>query len=408
MIDKWMLPLIVLAFTGVAVTFLDGIITPLARWVAVVVAFLVALSRDELSPVVAHTVGKWVAVFAVWALCTHFWSEAPDLSLIKAIAFVLVVFGCLSAGRSWARLCSLRHSMHYLFPLTALVMVAGLLGKGVSSATISSGNTTMYQGLVNGPNMFGSMAAMCVPFLAWQLYCHRGRSTFKYWILATAIIVVLIVLSRSRAAFGVAALTLGGCLLSMPTDARRKTIGIGLVALLASGIFASNIGDRVSSFIYKFDSQEKGLLYTREGVWTQSYENAKAGGWAGAGYGVTIGSGKFKGGVTAIGYGREKGSTWLALAEETGIIGVILFGCLIIGLLNSLIRALVKCPNHDYRVLLGIVSGAVVGMVFLSFFEGWWVAPGSPESGCFWVLCGIGIGLVERSSCLQTPIGAPE
>jgi len=121
---------------------------------------------------------------------------------------------------------------------------------------------------------------------------------------------------------------------------------------------------------------------------------------------VTIGSSKFKGGVTAIGYGREKGSTWLALAEETGIIGVILFGCLIIGLLNSLIRALVECPNHDCRVLLGIVSGVVVGMVFLSFFEGWWVAPGSPESGCFWVLCGIGTGLIERSCCLQTPIGA--
>jgi O-antigen ligase len=294
--------------------------------------------------------------------------------------------------------------MHYLFPLTALVLVAGLLGKGASGATLSSGKTVLYQGLVDGPNMFGSMAAMCVPFLAWQLYCHRGGATFRYWVIATVCIVVLIVLSGSRAAFGVAALTLGGCLLSMPTDAKRKAVEIGLAAGLASGFLVSDIGDRVSSFIYKFDSKEEGLLYTRERVWEQSYENAKAGGWTGAGYGVTIGAGKFKGGITAIGYGREKGSTWLALAEETGIIGVILFSCLVLGLLNSLIRTLVESRDHDYRVLLGIVSGAVVGMVFLSFFEGWWVAPGSPESGCFWVLCGIGIGLVERSDSHQAPI----
>ena len=40
-------------------------------------------------------------------------------------------------------------------------------------------------------------------------------------------------------------------------------------------------------------------------------------------FGNSIGGGSFAGGLTAVGYGREKGNTQLAIVEETGLVGLI-------------------------------------------------------------------------------------
>ena len=68
--------------------------------------------------------------------------------------------------------------------------------------------------------------------------------------------------------------------------------------------------------------QGTSIIYSRQSAWDVSWNMAKQGGWFGAGYGVSVDRGSFRGGLTAVGYGREKGNTQLAIMEETGIVGL--------------------------------------------------------------------------------------
>ena len=94
--------------------------------------------------------------------------------------------------------------------------------------------------------------------------------------------------------------------------------------------------------IVKGNVETGDVLHTRREVWSELYELAKRGGMVGAGYGVSIGSGDFAGGFTVVGYGREKGNSQLAVWEETGIVGLILYALILttilLGLGSSLLR----------------------------------------------------------------------
>jgi hypothetical protein len=122
------------------------------------------------------------------------------------------------------------------------------------------------------------------------------------------------------------------------------------------------------------------VLYTRREVWQISYDQAKKGGWLGGGYGVTIGDTEFEGGFTAVGYGREKGNSQLAIIEETGLIGFALYLNSLLPLFSSLLKSQKRWRRRPEKVLRGIVTGTLFGMLISSVFEAWWVAPSSPES----------------------------
>ena len=139
------------------------------------------------------------------------------------------------------------------------------------------------------------------------------------------------------------------------------------------------------------------MLYTREEVWSKSFEQAKKGGWFGGGYGVTIGDKDFKGGLTAVGYGREKGNSQLAINEETGLIGLGIYLLSLFVLFKRLIGEQLRLKCSRAGVLLGIVTGTLFGMIMQSVFEAWWVAPGSPESLYFWTLTGVALGITSET-----------
>ena len=145
-------------------------------------------------------------------------------------------------------------------------------------------------------------------------------------------------------------------------------------------LFKQELGT-TSTFILAYISLAVGLLV----------------GWSGGGYGVTIGDTNFKGGLTAIGYGREKGNTQLAIVEETGIIGLLIYLYLLYVLFKRLISEQSKLPRCGTKVLLGIVTGTLFGLIMQSVFEAWWVAPGAPESLYFWTLAGVAQGIASAA-----------
>jgi hypothetical protein len=118
------------------------------------------------------------------------------------------------------------------------------------------------------------------------------------------------------------------------------------------------------------------------------------GGLVGGGYGVSIGDHKvFAGGLTAIGYGREKGNTQMAIVEEVGLVGFAIYLVIHILLLYRLQSTASSWPSGPHKQVLSLVTGVLMGMMVHSVFEAWWVAPGSPEYVYFWTMAGVAIGL---------------
>jgi O-antigen ligase len=256
----------------------------------------------------------------------------------------------------------------------------------------------MYQGLVEGSNMFGSMMAMCSPFLLWQTYRYWKNTRKRiFWMTLLSVNFFFLLAAVSRGAILVALCTALGLFLCLGTTRRTHILVLFFGVILGSFLLVPGQFEQFQNkYLHKLAAtEEQGVLHTREMVWKESYEQAKKGGWLGGGYGVTIGDTDFKGGFTTIGYGREKGNTQLAIIEETGLIGLAIYLAALIALFTKLGRTALRLPKGPEKVLLSIVTGNLFGMTIMSVFEAWWVAPSSPESVYFWALAGVALGLAR-------------
>jgi O-antigen ligase len=394
-----LLPLMMLGFVGLAVTFLAPVFTTSNRWALLGLTCVYLLIKGSWWQPFRSGFGALTLIHGVWSLVTVIWSEVPMLSAMKAVAFIMVTLTCLAAGHNWARQHSLARVLDFLAPLTFVALLAGILGRFSANAVDVSGTTVMYQGLVYGSNMFGSMLAMCAPFLVWKTWLYwRYQKRRMLWLLLSAVAFYYLLAASSRAAILIVLVTLLGLFLVLSLTKRLQ------IVILAAGLLANvfmvapgQFEQLQQQYLYKQATRDQGVFFTREAVWNTSYEQAIKGGWFGGGYGITIGGSKsFKGGLTAAGYGREKGNSQLAIVEETGLIGFMLYLMSIVALFARLwggIRVALRGPE---KVLLAIVTGALTGMIVGSLFEAWWVAPGAPESIFFWTLAGIGLGLTNR------------
>src|SRR5208283_3167499 len=110
---------------------------------------------------------------------------------------------------------------------------------------------------------------------------------------------------------------------------RRNALLYALAAALLTGAFIAvpNVNETLEQrYIRKAPAgSEAAIFSSRQELWEESYEQAVKGGFVGGGYGVTIGDTDFAGGLTAVGYGREKGNSQLAIMEETGMVGLGLY-----------------------------------------------------------------------------------
>lgn len=391
-----LLPLTVLGFVGVAVTFLSPVFTTSTRWAIMLLLLLYLLIKGQVWRPLRTRFGMLTLLFGALSLLTTLWSEQPLLSLMKAAAFLLVAVACLAGGYQWARQQPLDKTFDYLLPLMAVALLAGILGRFSTEALVISGTTVMYQGLVSGSNMFGSMLAMCMPLLFWKMQIHRGkRRAFVVWTLLALIALYYLFMASSRAAILIMICTWFGFSFSFHLARRLQVLLVAGMLALNAVMVVPGLFERIQEqYIYKNANVDRGLFYTREEVWKISYEQAVKGGWFGGGYGVTIGgSNTFSGGLTSFGYGREKGNSQLAIVEETGKAGFVIYLLSLVVLFRKLARTVARTPDRRHRAVLWLVIGALGGMLVGSVFEAWWVAPGSPESIHFWVLAGVGLGL---------------
>lgn len=172
--------------------------------------------------------------------------------------------------------------------------------------------------------------------------------------------------------------------------------GISLMLLMLP---ASYLKTEVTAHIVKFngdiiDPNAPLVFQSRSLVWKKSIEQAKKGGIVGGGFAVTIGDKNFSiNNLSGVGYGREKGNSQFEIMEETGIIGLILYGLILISFFVHVIPYYRRITGHD-KVAMGLALGAIVGLLVESIVEGWWDSAAGPEVICFWTLVGSVYGMI--------------
>lgn len=389
-------PIALLAFCGAAVTYVSSIFSTSTRWVVLLLLVFVVLAKGRLSFVLRGNVGVSLLAYLLWCSATVLWSQVPLLTSLKVMALWMVVVGFVTAGQMWVRWTGAVGAIWYALPLVAVALFAGLVGTVTPNTRVQTGGLELYSGLTGNPNMLGSLMDMALPFLLVQMYVSRPRHRWWFcWAIMLCVVVLFLLMSTSRSAIVTALVTGLSFIVASRSLRRSHVIYLVGVTMLLCIVFISGVSKQIlDRYLYKGSRDtDYGVFHSRAEPWTISYESAKDGGVIGAGYGVSVGYMEFQGGLTAVGYGREKGNSQLAIIEETGVVGLALYVAYLIAMFKRIQLAMRRCRSRHDRVLLATLTGSLVGYFLKSLVEAWWVAPGSPEAAYFWATAGVTLGI---------------
>jgi O-antigen ligase len=343
-----------------------------------------------------------LAVYLLWCLATGFWSQVPTLSLLKVAALAVSVMAFIGGGRAWVRRMQPEHPINYLLPVLGAALFAVVFSRG-HPEHLKNG-VVLYRGLTGNPNYLGILAAASLPvplyesYLAWR---SNDRRRQIIWTGVAALIMAALWWSASRASI-LCALFIVAAFIVVVTPGRRSMAALlVLVGAVSIWIAAPEVEQGVYERVVVKSSAHGDAFFSRRMTWERTYDAAKQGGVLGLGYGVSAGFNDFSVGLTANRYGREKGNAQLGVWEETGLIGLALYGLLLLAMSLELGTAYKHITNQDQRVEYVLLLGLLVGLIAQSVFEAWWSSPGSLESCVFWSTAGVAAGLAKRYTAQQ-------
>jgi O-antigen ligase len=391
--------LTLVGFAAVSTRYLGVAFNHTTRFVLLLVFLLFLLARGYLGRGLTGAFGLATLSYLGWICATVLWSQVPDLSAPKAVLQIVITVTFVSAGYVWTRRATPEHAFSAFCGMTLLVGVTGVLGAALPDATLNKGSQPLYRGLAYNPNLLGIMVLMSVPWTVWFFQNNR-RGPFRRRMLAhIALFTVLAVLLLTGARSSILAVGVAGFTYLFYAGFRRYAaiLGVALVIGTVAVVTVPDLSDRMWAIFFKGTEESGDVLYSRRQVWEDSLAGAEQGDLIGVGYGVSAGFTEFSGGLSAEGYGREKGNTALAIWEELGQIGLALYIFLLVSFFGRLMRAAARVPNIAMRTQIGIVLGTAFGLVINSQFEAWFVAPAAPASPFFWSLLGCGVALAQMA-----------
>ncbi len=409
--SELIIPLTLLAFIGPVITFLGGVLSTTTRWIFLLglALYLLFVRHRDVAAISRHPLFWMVMVYAIWCLTTILWSEEPILSFVKSVGFVLLAVTMMVGGYSWVAHHERARTCDFLWLFAVFSLLASLFGQVEQNIDVGS---VVYGGLTGNPNALGFLLAITSVWLIWQalLAYQTDRNGFRLFMGLLAVNTYYLFLSHSRASLLICAFIVLGLLLGL-AQIRRWLPSLLVAVILAALVynFSLSVQDVVNQYIYKSslgylesfeEGVEFGMWYSRAVIWEESYARAIHGGLIGVGYGVNAGE-KFVGEIGASlssgQYGREHGNAQMAILEQIGIVGFGIYLVLILGIFRYAIRGLRRSRINADRVAIGLMGGAIVGLLVQSMLEAWWVAPGSPESATFWMLLGALLAVTARA-----------
>lgn len=405
-------PLTIVFFVCISTQFVDKMAGSELRWVFVLLLFLYLLLNRKILVYVNHSYVVLLLFYFAWCISTTLWSEMPLLSFSKSTLFSFNIIIMLSAGSLWVIKYGHERSFDYLFLFLVVVILSEIYGgTGSKSITVIS----LYQGLSGNPDAFGSMIAMTSPLILMKLH-QNWKKKFKliFWIIVFIIDVHFLLLSFSRTALAIFLSTICFFMLSLPLS-KKMLVSLSsffIIVILVLMTPISYLEKIVALHIFKYNGATinqapDNLLQSRETVWAKSYKEAKKGGIMGGGFFVNIRTRNFYYKNFTGSSKREKGNAQLAIVEETGLIGLCFYVVILVSFFWRAIPCYIRSTGSN-KVAIGLVLGAIIGLLIQSIAEDSWDSAAGQEFIYFWTLAGLMHGMIyleKRSKKLNKEDG---
>ena len=270
----------------------------------------------------------------------------------------------------------------------------------------------------DNPNNLGAFVGIVAgPVLLWAALVAESRRERQRHYTALALCVVLLYISVCRAAIVADAIVT----VALTMGLRRPRLLLKAVFVAAFFLEAmavanpSHMAELMASlsgrFVFKVEGRpHQGILGSRDTPWDDTIAAVKQHPWFGTGFG-TSDLGSEASGVqgsaiyTVEGSNREHGSSYLAMAEYMGLLGILPFLFLLFLVLRAVGRAYAWMRRSGsashYAVPFAMVS--LAGLIHAAF-EDWLFAPGSYICLFFWVLAFL---LVDLTTEINTDLRIP-
>ncbi len=350
-----------------------------------------------------------VALFCVFsAVASASSSVATRTGLLKTASLFLLFLYASTGGR--VALAGRERSF-----VRGLVLACEILVFSVSASYLVGFN------LFGNPNNLGAIiGVVAAPVLIWSALMAENRAQRQRRYTALALCSVLLYITVCRAA-----IVADGLLLIWITMALRRprmlVRAIFAGALLFEFMAVANpahMGSFVDSlsgrFIFKETQTHSGVFGSRQAPWDNTIAAIKRHPWFGTGFGTSdLGTDRAEVQGSSIytveGSNREHGSSYLAMAEYMGLLGILPFLLLLILLVRATAQVYTwmrktGSPSHC-AVPFALV--AIAGLIHAGF-EDWLFAAGSYLCVFFWVSAFLLIDLAaDAKADLRAPAAQP-
>ncbi len=346
--------------------------------------------------------------FITWILLSAIWSIHPEVTLTRSIYFLILVAGMESLSNFYQK--GVGSLMKIFLPVIALVVSSSIfsLAIGIPADSWSGGNAKGFMGFSSHQNTLGSILLFILPIMNYKLFTNylpmykkimKSENSlslarkllhpkFIFWVLLNLGSIFLLVITFSRASILSYLIFLSITIIGLFGFRNYLVSVLTFILLIVITYQIPGIDNFYKYIIYKGDNK---IYDTRTILFDASIEASKRGGLFGLGYGISDqkiiihNTGRVKDGI----YIREKGNSTLALIEETGLIGMLLFSIpILLVLKNNLYRlkVLKREKNREGYIYLLFIFSILISLLFHAQFEAWFVGIGSLQLPLFFLL----------------------
>jgi O-antigen ligase len=375
----------------------------LARWVVLGAGAFVGLFRSMRLGQQRFNPFHLVAMFCVGsALVSAMVSVLPQFSLMKVFSlFLLFLYGA-----SGARLV-LRAPDRFFRGL--------LLACEISVYVSAVSYFVLGHEMWGNANSLGAVeGVIAAPLLLWGALVAPEKNLRLRRAAACLGALYLVYFSVTRAAMLAAAVSTLALLVGLR---RQKLVVQGLIgaacvvaitAIAAPRHFEQLNDSILTGVIYK-GNREQGLLGSRLTPWQETMQVIQEHPYFGSGFGTSVSgdkpfgeAGKFR---SSFQTNREHGSSYLAITEWVGLLGILSFALLIFLVIRAVVRVFLwlrrtgNASHYSVPLMMVLIAGLTHAV-----FEDWLFAVGYYLTVLFWSFAFLLMDLVPESAPYQTAV----
>ncbi len=339
--------------------------------------------------------------FSLWCVLTSLWSDYPSITLSRSAYFIFISAGSILCGYLWIKTDS--GLLSFLLPANIIVVMLSLFSliTNIPADSWTGGNGKGFIGFAGHQNTLASAILFTLPAAIIKIPSLEGNKRGGLILLLFFNLIILLLTYSRASMFSL----ICGAVIFLILTKKWNTLAYSIsVALLIFFMiyFSPTFSKKANQLINKdFPT----FFSSREWLWEPSYRAALSDGIAGLGYGISnqdiivSGTGSHYEGER---YVREKGNSFLALIEEVGIIGLILFILHLGYLLKMHSKDKAEQPPSILHqpssiIISSIIIAVLAALLIHSQFEAWIVGVGSIQLPLFFFY----IGCMIKTVCNQ-------